>query len=75
MKKSHAYSNRRHLVMNTSAHIAKLIGHMHGLKPNQASPCFSVALVSELIGIPENNQAGITCRKSHALIVFGQFKS
>ncbi len=56
--------------MNTRAHIAQLIGHMHGLKPNQASPYFSLALVSELIGIYENNQAGITCRKSHTLIVF-----
>jgi len=27
--------------MNTRAHIAQLIGHMHGLKPNQASPCLS----------------------------------
>ena len=61
--------------MSTYAQIAQLIGHMHVLIPNQASPYFSVALVSELIGICENNQARITCQKSHTLIVLDQFKS
>ncbi len=58
--------------MNTRAHIAQLIGHVHGLKPNQASPYFSVALVSELIGIYENNQAGITYRFRKLLRKFDQ---
>jgi len=69
IKKSCAYSNRSHLVMNTSTQIAQLPGSLNRLMPNQASPCFVSGMGAAIDSIIQELSINASNRKSHALIV------